>query len=81
MNVLWEVIHILIFKNLATACSFQVLCETCTVLWVSESGNDVRMWSNELYSVFQQSPNPAVAMMRECGAMSSAVCSNSRLTQ
>ena len=58
MNVLLEVIHILICKNLATACRSQVLCETC------------------MYYEFLR-----VAMMRECGAMSFTVCSNSHLTQ
>jgi hypothetical protein len=59
MNGWWEVIHTLIFKNLASACRFQFLCEKCTGLWVSASDNNARMWSSELYSVFQQSLNPA----------------------
>lgn len=58
MNALYDFTHMLIFKNIATACRFHVLCETYNVFWVSASIKDVQMLSKDLYSVFQQAPNP-----------------------
>jgi hypothetical protein len=55
MNALWNVIHLLIFKNIATAWSFEVSCEQFNVFGISMSGNDAQIWGNELYIMFQNS--------------------------